>query len=57
MGDTLLMERQIIGATEELEGTMDSATATTVVDAARTEADDFWNGSTLRTIRGVGVGQ
>ena len=57
MGDTLLMERQTIGATEGLEGTMDSATATTVVDAARTEADDFWNGSTLRTIRGVGVGQ
>ncbi|MEE9274874.1 MAG: hypothetical protein V3V62_06165 [bacterium] len=57
MGDTILIDRQTIGATEEKEATADSATATTLVDAELTEADDFWNGSVLRTIRGTGVGQ
>ena len=53
----LLMDRQIIGATEEKELAADSADASTLVDAALAEDDDFWNGSVLRTIRGVGVGQ
>ncbi|MBT3350431.1 MAG: hypothetical protein HOJ95_17275 [Nitrospinaceae bacterium] len=57
MGDTLLMDRQSMGATEEQEETADSATSTTLVDAALTEADDHWNGSIIRTIRGTGVGQ
>lgn len=57
MGDTLLMDRQTIGVTEEKELTADSAASTTLVDAVLTEADDFWNGSILRTIRGTGVGQ
>ena len=57
MGDTLLMDRQTIGAAEEKELTADSAAASTLTDAALTEADDFWNGSVLRTIRGAGTGQ
>ncbi len=57
MGDTLLLDRQTIGAAEERELTADSATSTTLVDAALTDADDFWNSSILRTIRGTGVGQ
>lgn len=57
MGDTLLLDRQTIGATEEVERSADSATGTTLVDAALTESDDFWNDSILRTIRGTGVGQ
>ncbi len=57
MGDTILMDRQTIGATEEKELVADSADASTLVDAALAEDDDFWNGSVLRTIRGMGVGQ
>ena len=57
MGDTLLMDRQTIGATEEMELSADSADASTLVDAALAGDDDFWNGSVLRTVRGVGVGQ
>ena len=57
MGDTILMDRQIIGATAEKELVADSADASTLVDAALAEPDDFWNGSVLRTIRGVGIGQ
>ena len=57
MGDTILMDRQIIGATAEKELVADSADASTLVDAALSEDDDFWNGSVLRTIRGVGIGQ
>ena len=44
MGDTILMDRQIIGATEEKELVADSADASTLVDAALSEDDDFWNG-------------
>ena len=57
MGDMLLRDRQTVGATEERELTADSAAAGTLVDAALTEADDFWNGSILKTIRGMGAGQ
>ncbi|MEK6711011.1 MAG: hypothetical protein AABZ64_10570 [Nitrospinota bacterium] len=57
MADTLLRDRQTIGAAEEKELAADSATASTLVDAALTEADNFWNGSVLKTIRGTGVGQ
>ena len=57
MGDTILMDRQIIGATAERELVADSADASTLVDAALAEDDDFWNGSVLRTIRGAGIGQ
>ena len=57
MGDTILMDRQTIGATEEKELVADSAGASTLVDAALAEDDDYWNGSVLRTIRGMGVGQ
>lgn len=57
MGDTILMDRQTIGVTEERELVADSADASTLVDAALSEDDDFWNGSVLRTIRGMGVGQ
>lgn len=57
MGDTLLTERQTIGATEEKELTADSAAASTLVDAALTEADDYWNNAILKTIRGTGAGQ
>ena len=57
MSDMLLMDRQTIGATVEKELAADSAGASTLVDAALAEDDDFWNGSVLRTIRGVGVGQ
>jgi len=57
MGDTLLMDRQTIGATVEAERTADSAASNTLTDAELTEGDDFWNGSVLRTIRGTGVGQ
>ena len=32
---------------EDTLGTVDSGSASTVVDAARTEVDDFWNGMTL----------
>ena len=57
MGDTILMDLQTIGATEEKELVADSADASTLVDAALSEGDDFWNGSVLRTIRGMGLGQ
>ena len=57
MGDTILMDRQTIGATEERELVADSADASTLVDAVLSEDDGFWNGSVLRTIRGMGVGQ
>lgn len=57
MGDNLLFDRVTIGAAEEKELVADSAAATTLVDAALTEADDFWNKAILRTIRGTGVGQ
>ncbi|MBI3127899.1 MAG: hypothetical protein HYZ11_09870 [Candidatus Tectomicrobia bacterium] len=57
MGDLLFRDRQTIGATEERELTADSAGASTLADAALTEADDFWNGSILKTIRGAGAGQ
>ena len=57
MGDTILMDIQTIGATEEKELVADSADASTLVDAALSEGDDFWNGSVLRTIRGMGLGQ
>ncbi|MDE0331594.1 MAG: phage tail tube protein [Nitrospinae bacterium] len=57
MGDTILMDRQTIGATLERELTADSADVSTLVDTALTEDDGFWNGSVLRTIRGMGVGQ
>ena len=57
MGDTILMDLQTIGATEEKELVADSADASTLVDAALSEGDDFWNGSVLRTIRGMGIGQ
>ncbi len=57
MGDTILMDLQTIGATEERELVADSADASTLVDAALSEGDDFWNGSVLRTIRGMGLGQ
>lgn len=57
MGDALLMDRQTIGATEEKELTADSAGASTLTDAALSEADDYWNGSALRMIRGAGAGQ
>ena len=55
MGDTILMDRQTIGATEERELVADSADASTLVDAALSEDDDFWNGSVLRTIRSIMV--
>lgn len=57
MGDMLLRDRQTIGATAERELTADSATGSTLVDAALTEGNDFWNGSVLKTIRGTGAGQ
>lgn len=38
-------------------GTADSGTTTTLVDAARTEADDFWNDMLLVIIAGTNVGQ
>ena len=57
MGDMILMDRQTIGATEEKELVADSADVSTLVDAALSEDDDFWNGSVLRTIRGMGIGQ
>lgn len=57
MGDALLMDRQTIGATRERELVADSAGASTLVDAALSERDDFWNGSVLRTVRGAGLGQ
>ena len=57
MGDTILMDRQTIGATAERELVADSADASTLVDAALAEDDDVWNGSVLRTIRGAGIGQ
>ena len=57
MGDTILMDRQTIGATEEKELVADSADASILVDAALSEDDGFWNGAVLRTIRGMGVGQ
>ena len=57
MGDVILMDRQTIGATEERALVADAAEASTLVDAALAESEDFWNGAVLRTIRGAGVGQ
>src|SRR3972149_7259713 len=57
MGDMLLRDRQTIGAAVERELVADAATGSTLVDAALTEGDDFWNGAVLKTIRGTGSGQ
>ena len=38
-------------------GTADSGSATTLVDAARTEASDYFNGWTLEITAGTGIGQ
>ena len=57
MGDMLLRDRQTIGSTEEKELVADAATSGTLVDAALTGGDDFWNGAVLKTIRGTGSGQ
>jgi hypothetical protein len=38
-------------------GKADSGTATTLVDADRTEADDYYNGYTLRITKGTGAGE
>src|SRR3972149_739400 len=54
MGDMLLRDRQTIGAAVERELVADAATGSTLVDAALTEGDDFWNGAVLKTIRGAG---
>ncbi len=40
-----------------LEGTVDSATATTVVDDALTQADNFFNGMNITITAGTGAGQ
>ena len=47
----------VLPAVAPIEGTSDSGTTTTMVDAARTEIDDFWNGGwilfTDGTLNGV----
>ena len=44
-------------ADEKTEGEVDSATASTVVDATFDEADDFWNGTTLEFTSGDNEGE
>lgn len=44
-------------ATLQVEGTADSGTTTTMVDSARTEGDDFWNGGYLAITEGTNYGE
>lgn len=47
----------VLEADEKSEGSVDSATASTVVDATFDEADNFWNGVTLEFVSGTNEGE